>query len=386
MRIAYVINSLEGGGASAPIPAIASLLQSQGCEVRIFALTPRDRRGLPAIEQAGLTAVIREGGTNDHVAALRWLDREMLGWQPDLIWTSLTRATLLGQIVGQMHKIDVVSWQHAAFLKPVNALLLRLRQSRSLLWVADSSNVAAWASRKLGIAPDRIAVWPLFSADETAPQAQPWRAGTPLRIGSLGRLHRVKGYDVLIDALARLHADGFSAPAPVEIAIAGDGDLRTELVARAAAAGLHQLRFVGFTQPRSFLAGLHLYLQPSRSEGLCIAAHEAMQAGLPVLASAVGELPHSIVEGETGRLIPPGDAAALAEALASMLRDPTRLAAMGKAARARVLDRFGSAAFARAGAEVLQRIRQAHAKGGALAPDQSASHARNGRSASHRST
>jgi glycosyltransferase involved in cell wall biosynthesis len=386
MRIAYVINSLEGGGASAPIPAIASLLQSQGCEVRIFALTPRDRRGLPAIEQAGLTAVIREGGTNDHVAALRWLDREMLGWQPDLIWTSLTRATLLGQIVGQMHKIDVVSWQHAAFLKPVNALLLRLRQSRSLLWVADSSNVAAWASRKLGITPDRIAVWPLFSADETAPQAQPWRAGTPLRIGSLGRLHRVKGYDVLIDALARLHADGFSAPAPVEIAIAGDGDLRTELVARAAAAGLHQLHFVGFTQPRSFLAGLHLYLQPSRSEGLCIAAHEAMQAGLPVLASAVGELPHSIVEGQTGRLVPPGDAAALAEALASMLRDPTRLAAMGKAARARVLDRFGSAAFARAGAEVLQRIRQAHAKGGALAPDQSASHARNGRSASHRST
>jgi glycosyltransferase involved in cell wall biosynthesis len=111
-----------------------------------------------------------------------------------------------------------------------------------------------------------------------------------------------------------------------------------------------------------------------------------MQAGLPVLASAVGELPHSIVEGQTGRLVPPGDAAALAEALASMLCDPTRLAAMGKAARARVLDRFGSAAFARAGAEVLQRIRQAHAKGGALAPDQSASHARNGRSASHRST
>jgi glycosyltransferase involved in cell wall biosynthesis len=361
MRVAYVINSLEGGGASAPIPAIAAVLQSNGCEVRVFALTPRDRRGLPAIEKAGIPVVIRDGGTSDHLAALRWLDREMLAWQPDLIWTSLTRATLLGQIVGQLHRIHVVSWQHAAFLKPVNALLLRLRQGRSLLWVADSRNVAAWAGRKLGIAPDRIAVWPLFSADATAPQARPWQPGTPLRIGSLGRLHRVKGYDVLIDALARLKADGFVAPTPIEIEIAGDGALSAELAMQAATAGLDEVRFVGFTQPRTFLAGLNLYLQPSRSEGLCIAAHEAMQAGLPLIASAVGELPHSIIEGETGRLVPPGDPAALAQALATMLRDPGQLAQMGIRSRARVLDRFGSAAFDRAGANVLEGVRRARA-------------------------
>jgi hypothetical protein len=80
MRIAYVVNSLEGGGASAPIPAIGRVLQKQGCEVRVLALTPRDRRGLPAIEQAGLAVAIREGGEKDHIAALRWLDREVLTW------------------------------------------------------------------------------------------------------------------------------------------------------------------------------------------------------------------------------------------------------------------------------------------------------------------
>jgi len=361
MRILYVINSLEGGGASAPVPAVAAVLQSQGCEVRIAALTSRDRRGLPAIERAGFAVTVRDGGERDHLRALRWLDAEAMAWQPDLIWTSLTRATLLGQTVGQMHSIPVVSWQHAAYLKPINLMLLRWRRRRSIFWVADSDNVAAWAQRTLHLDPDRIAVWPLFAADETAPQARPWQPGEPIRIGSLGRLHRVKGYDVLIAALAELRASGADAGLSYEVEIAGDGHLRDELIAQASAAGLERLRFIGFTEPSRFLAGLHLYLQPSRSEGLCIAAHEAMAAGLPVLASAVGELRYSILDGQTGGLVPPDDPAALAAKLAAMLREPARLAAMGAASRARVLDRFGGASFARAGAAALARIRQARA-------------------------
>ncbi|HMI18858.1 MAG TPA: glycosyltransferase, partial [Sphingomonas sp.] len=325
MRIAYVINSLEGGGASGPVPAVVNVLRSEGCDVRVLALTMRDGRGLSAIEQEGISVLVRERGETNHFGALQWLDRQILDWQPDLIWTSLTRATLLGQIVGQLHGIDVVSWQHSVFLKPLNALLLKLRHRRSIFWVADSDSVAALTHSRLGVAPERIAVWPLFAADMRAPLAAAWRPGMPLRIGSLGRLHRAKGYDVLIAALGRMRADGFTAPVPIEIEIAGDGALREKLTAQASALGVSDLRLIGFSEPKSFLAGLHLYVQPSRREGLCIAAHEAMQARLPVLASAVGELGHTILDRVTGRLVPPIDPDALARALADLLRDPDRL-------------------------------------------------------------
>lgn len=357
MKIAYVINSVEGGGAAAPVPAVARVLATHGARVMVLALTPRDGRGLPAMARAGLSVNVRDGAERDHLAALRWLDRQIGHDPPDVIWTSLTRATLLGQLVGARRGIPVVSWQHAAYLKPANRILLRATRRLSALWVGDSESVTALTASRLGVAGDRLATWPLFAADETAPRARGWRSGDTLRLGSLGRLHPVKGYDVLIAALAYLQAQGFRSPTSFEVAIAGEGAEREALQAAAASAGVDCLRLEGFIDnPRSWLADLHGYLQPSRSEGLCIAAHEAMQAGLPIIASAVGELPHSVVQGETGWVVPPADPRALAAALRDLLANPERLAGMGEAARERLFARFGAEAFEAAGAAVLARL------------------------------
>ncbi|WP_297506427.1 glycosyltransferase [uncultured Caulobacter sp.] len=358
MRIAYVINSIEGGGAQSPIPAIARVLRQEGAEVAVFALSRRDGRGAAAMEAAGLEVRVCPAGEKRQIAALRWLTAELKRWAPDVIWTSLTRATLLGQWVGGAMGKPVVSWQHAAFLKPANRALLRLRRSASMLWIGDSESVTALTAARIAPPPDRLVCWPIFAMDRDTPQASPWSPGETVRLGALGRLHPVKGFDVLLDALARLKAQGFSPPAPFEVAIAGDGAERERLEAMRIASGLDNVRFVGFCpEPTRFLAGLHLYLQPSRSEGLCVAAHEAMQAGLPVLASAVGELAYSIVPGETGFLTPPGDATALAATLAEALSAPDRLAAMGQAARARLEARFGPEQFHERGAEILRKIR-----------------------------
>lgn len=357
MRIAYVINSLEGGGAAAPVPAVTRVLRDQGAEVEVFALLRRDGRALAAMEADGLVVHVRDGQEKDHAAALAWLDRSLAAYKPDLIWTSLTRATLLGQLVGLRRRLPVVSWQHAAFLKPANKVLLRATQGLSQLWIGDSDNVTRLTAERLAVPPERLTTWPLFAAKSETPAARPWTPGQTVELGSLGRLHRVKGYDVLVEALARLKASGFAPPAPFRLRIAGDGAQREALTAQIAAAGLDNIELIGFQpRPREFLASLHAYVQPSRSEGLCIAAHEAMEAGLPVVASAVGEMPFTVLDDRTGFVVPPDDAQALAEALRKLLAAPERLASLGEASRARVLERFGAEAFARTGAEIYARL------------------------------
>jgi len=342
MRIAYAINSLEGGGAALPVPSVADVLRRAGAEVAIFALTPRDARALPAMKAAGLEVHVRDGGTSDHAAALAWLDAEVRRWGATHLWTSLTRATLLGQMVGQRRGLPVVSWQHAAYLKPWNRRLLHWRQKHSAIWVADSEAVLRLTHDRLGVPMDRLMLWPIFRADPRAPQARAWKNGT-VRIGSLGRLHPVKGYQWLAEAAPHLSGD-------FEIMVGGEGALRPDLEGRIGLAGYVE-------RPRDFLAGLHLYVQPSRSEGLCVAAHEAMQAGLPVIASAVGELQHSILPGKTGWLVPPGDVDALAAALGEALAAPEKLAAMGVAGRERLFARFGPDRFEAAGRAIVERLR-----------------------------
>ena len=347
LRIAYLINSVEGGGAASPVPDIARVLRDGGAEVAVFALTRRDARGLPAMEDAGLDVRVRDGGETDHVAALRWIDRQVSEWRATHLWTSLTQATLLGQIVGQRRGVPVVSWQNNVPRNLANRTLLRLRQRHSALWIADSAANGDVLRDMIGVPQARIVVWPIFRADPAAPCARTWQAGEPLRIGSLGRLHPVKGYDVLANAIAFLRSSGV----PAEVTIGGDGGLRDAL------AGRPGIQLAGFVdQPRAFLAGLHLYVQPSRSEGLCVAAHEAMQAGLPVIGSAVGEMRHSIVPGETGWLVPPGDAPALAAAMGQAIADPARLPTMGITARARLMERMAPARFDDVGVEILARM------------------------------
>jgi len=356
-RIAYVISSLEGGGAALPVPAVSRVLRNHGAQVKVFALTRRDGRALSAMLCDGLDVQVRTGGEHDHLAAMRWLDHALADYRPSLIWTSLTRATVIGLLLGWRRHIPVVSWQHNAHLKPHSVRLLRLLRQRPALWVCDSNRVAAVTAQQLRAEPERLFVWPLFAAQPDVPQAQAWQAGQKLRLGSLGRLHWNKGYDVLVAALALLGERGFHAPTPFEISIAGEGAERAAIEQAAKRAGFEHLHLPGYSEhPREFLAGLHLYLQPTRAEGLCIAVHEAMQAGLPVIASAVGQIPHSLEHGRSGWLVPPGDASALADALASALSDPARLAAMGRNARRRVLTQYSVASFHQAGEALLARL------------------------------
>jgi len=357
MNIAYVINGLNGGGAAFPMIQLLGLMRELGHEAKVLALSLQDGKAAERLESAGIPFEVLGGRPGAVFAPAARLFRRLRADRPDLVWTSLTQGTLYGQLAGRLLDIPVVSWQHNDHLKPGNLALLRRTRSLTSRWIADSDAVRAFAQRELGVAADRIDVWAPFVADPDAPVSRPWTGPGRLRLGTLGRLHPNKQHAVLLHALARardLDANVFSG---LELHIAGDGPQQTMLEDLASTLGLSErVVFAGFVPPRPFLAGLHGYVQTSWKEGFCIAAHEAMQAALAVVATRVGQPAHSIRPGATGWLCEVGDVEAIAQAMLALARDPASAAAMGRQARADVLERYSRERFRRTGEHLVERI------------------------------
>lgn len=137
-------------------------------------------------------------------------------------------------------------------------------------------------------------------------------------VGAVGRLETVKGHDVLIEAAQRM------TPPPL-VVLVGDGSRRDDLARLAARLGLgERVRFLGHRDDvEDLLPAFDVFCQPSRNEGLPLAVLEAQAAGVPVVASDVGDVARAVCR-TAGRLTPPQDPAALASALSEVLRSPAQ--------------------------------------------------------------
>jgi glycosyltransferase involved in cell wall biosynthesis len=164
-------------------------------------------------------------------------------------------------------------------------------------------------------------------------------------VGVVARLTEQKGVADFLDAAARL-ADrpGWRA------AIVGDGPERGDLDVRARRLGLgERCRFVGTrTDLGDLLAAFDLLVVPSRSEGLPYLVLEAMVAGTPLVATAVGGIPEVVVDGVHGVLVPPRDPARLAAAMARCLDDPGHARALAESARRHAAETLSPGAMLRA--------------------------------------
>jgi glycosyltransferase involved in cell wall biosynthesis len=184
-----------------------------------------------------------------------------------------------------------------------------------------------------------VTQFPVASVQATA---QARRAiGMPFKVplvGSVGRLHPQKGFSDLLTAFVQVRQRIPSA----QLFVAGDGELREGLEAQARSLGMAEA--VTFTGVRAdvpkILAALDLFVLPSLWEGMPNAVLEAMAAGLPVVATAVGGTPEVVMDGVTGLLVPPQDPSALAQAIERLLRDPDLRRTMGRAGRRRVEQHF----------------------------------------------
>jgi glycosyltransferase involved in cell wall biosynthesis len=118
--------------------------------------------------------------------------------------------------------------------------------------------------------------------------------------------------------------------------------LREELLGFAKRGALRErVRFLGYRADARALVGLlDVLVVPSLTEGSPLIVLEAMAAGVPVVASAVGGIPDQVRHGEEGLLVPPDDPDALAETLGTLLRNPTRARRLGEAGRRRAGNEF----------------------------------------------
>jgi glycosyltransferase involved in cell wall biosynthesis len=165
---------------------------------------------------------------------------------------------------------------------------------------------------------------------------------------TVGRLVPAKGFDVAVEALGLLPQESRA-----KLVVVGEGPERGRLEALARAAHVEsRVTFTG-PLPQRELVGLYrrawLLLAPSRvlangrRDGIPNVTIEAMAMGVPVLGTAAGGLEEAITTGETGLLVPPDDARALADTLKRWLADPAGLERMGEQARRMVKDRFDAA-------------------------------------------
>lgn len=355
MKIHYLVTSLENGGAEFAIPSILKTLRNSGCEVQLTACEPRDMEAAKRLDAANIPYTVmfnRKRSKLTYVAAfIKMLHQE----RPDIIWTSLSAATLVGQIAGKVLGIPVVSWKHSAEVKSYTYLL----RSLSKLWIADSSEVDRFLREKMFIPASKIVTWPLYCNDSSDYITSYWDGSRPLRLGSMGRLREQKNYGLLIDSIYSFSQKRPDLINKLQVVIAGDGPLRDILNQKVKKYRLEStIIFKGFcNNTNSFLKSLDVYIQPSVFEGMCLAAHEAMAAGLPVIANPVGELAFSVIDHQTGYLLKDDPINEITYILEEIFTKPELLSLYGKNARKSVEKNFSAKAFDLAGKNVINHIK-----------------------------
>ena len=217
--------------------------------------------------------------------------------------------------------------------QPARLLLKRAFAPGKDHWIAVSNYVREFLVGRAGVPANKVTV----IHNGLPPGEEKLPPPTSATVCTVTRLSPEKGIETLIDAWALVN---HAAP-EATLTIVGSGHLAAELNQRAAEIGVAgRVRFLGYQRPPlASVQDCSVFVLPSLSEGFGMALLEAMRAGKAVIASRVGGIPEFVEDGRTGILVPPGDPAALSEAILSLLRNPERTRELARAGQ-RVAEGF----------------------------------------------
>jgi glycosyltransferase involved in cell wall biosynthesis len=354
MRILQVTEYFwpQTGGAPIADAHLAAALVAAGHEVTV--ITDLGAMDLPAegeyrgvmVRRFGVRRALSAGGSPAELLdLLRSVDRIARDFEPDLLHATMMAGPalfLVARLADRSREIPVV----VTFQREVgenertgpDTLLGRvLRRAGAITCVSDRTR-----GQLVAACPEVAARVRTVHPGLPDPGPPPNLPSEP-HLLCLGRLVELKGFDLAIAAVARLLEQRGRWPDLV-LTIAGDGPEREALERLAQATGVAgRVRFLGEV-PRdgvpSILASARLVLLPSHTEGLPLVAIEAALAGRPVVAAEVGGMAEVVRNGETGLLVPAGDAESLARAIARLLDDAALAERFGGAARFWAMERF----------------------------------------------
>ena len=345
-RLLYVINDLTVGGAQRALLSQAQVLDRDRYDIHVASLELLPRGGLTAaFREAGLTVhTLAAPGEPFGLAPLRC--RALVArLQPGIVHTHLAAAGITGRtaargcrvphVLSTLHNVSDWNERRGHPLRVLDRMTLPLADR--ICAVSDAVRIAVTivaphlAERTLTLrnGVDLECFRPSPGGRDAA-RARLGLAPADIVIATVARLEPTKGIDTLLRAAARA-----SARAPMlQLLVVGDGTDRPRLEALAESLGI--AAWVTFTGTRDdvpqLLAAADLFAVPSHTEGLGVAAIEALAAGLPVLASNVGGLPEIVQDRACGRLLPPHQIEAWAEAIADAAANPATLQAWHDAA------------------------------------------------------
>lgn len=274
------------------------------------------------------------------VAAIRHLARRLAQLKPDIVHVHESASHLVAGIAARRAQVPRIVVTRRTESPIRRGWLGRAKYSLycdRLICISEAIRARCLAA---GLPDSLMAVIP-DSVDcrhfDPGSQQGPAPDGEPT-ILAVGRLAASKGYRVLLRAMGEVLR---TAP-EAQLLICGRG--AEELALRAQTRSLElgdRVQFLGFVPDvRAVLARADVFVMPSLSEGLGVAALEAMAMAKPAVVSDVGGLPELVVHGETGVVVPAGNASALADALLDLLGDRDKARLMGEAARKRALAIF----------------------------------------------
>ncbi len=349
IRVLELLTTTAPGGGPRQVYDLARRLPRSEFEVAVAG--PRDGLFFDRFRALGLTAVeVLAGGLGPRalLATVRLIRRLGIA----VVHTHGKGAGLHGRLAARWTGVAAVHTFHGIHYErhppPLAGLYLALERRLSR-WTRMVINVSASQEAEglaLGLfTPAQSATIvngvDLAEQDRVVARSPIPRAGLGLApdlfvLGAVARFDPVKRLDTLIDALQAL-----DRPRTALLLVGGgpEADRLRRLVAAARLDG--RVSFPGWVEdPARVYPALDLYVSTSRKEGLPYAVLEAMGAGLAVVASDVPGHRDVVRHGETGLLVPPGDARALAAAIGALIDDPARRRGMGQAGRRRVLREF----------------------------------------------